>query len=70
MQEVMRNHKGWLIESTQLYSDVTRDFKEDVASQPADGVYIHGLFIENAFWDRRAGKLIETRSRVREMKHK
>ena len=63
-QDVVRNHKGWSAESVQLAFDISRDFKDDVVSFPASGVYIHGLYLENACWDRRAFKLTDARTRV------
>ena len=34
--------------------------KEDISVAPSEGVYIHGLFIEGAGWDRKAIKLNES----------
>lgn len=38
--------------------------REDITSQPNEGVYIHGLFLDGAGWDRRASKLIESTPKV------
>ena len=63
-QEVTRSHKDWYIEDVHLVSNVMREFQADIASHPAEGVYIHGLHLENAHWDRRGSKLVEARTRV------
>jgi dynein heavy chain len=63
-QEVTRNHKGWALDMVILHNDVTRSYKDDITSAPAEGVYVHGLFIENASWDRRGCRLIEAKPKV------
>lgn len=63
-QEVTRAHKGWALDSVVLHNDVIRAMKEDINSPPSEGVYIYGLYLDGAGWDRRGCKLIEPQPKV------
>jgi dynein heavy chain len=63
-QEVTRAHKGWALDSVVLHNEVTRTYKDDIANPPQEGVYIHGLYLDGAGWDRRGSRLIESANKV------
>ena len=63
-QEVTRAHKGWALDSVVLHNEVLRQMKADIASPPQEGVYVHGLFLDGAGWDRRGCKLTEPLPKV------
>ena len=62
--QVARAHKGWALDSVVLHNDVTKLNKEEITSPPAEGVYIFGLFMDGAGWDRRNTKLVEPTPKV------
>lgn len=61
-----RQHKGWSLDCVILQNLVTRFNKEDIHDPPPEGVYIYGLFLEGASWDRKQGRLMESRAKVGE----
>ena len=63
-QEITRMHKGWALDSVILANDVTKYSKEDVTSSPQEGVYVYGLFLDGAGWDRRNCRLTEAQPKV------
>ena len=63
-QEVTRAHKGWALDSVILQNDVLKMYKDDITTAPSEGVYVYGLFLEGAGWDRRGNKLVEPPPKV------
>ena len=59
-----RAHKGWALDTVILHNDVTRYAKDDIAQPPQEGVYVYGLYLEGAGWDRRGSKLVEPKPKV------
>ncbi|XP_056424627.1 dynein axonemal heavy chain 8 isoform X2 [Hyla sarda] len=64
IQEAVRAHMCWALDSMTVENVVLRQMKEEITTPPSDGVYIHGLFLEGAGWDRRNSKLVECTPRV------
>lgn len=63
-QEISRSHEGWSLDSAVLSSQVTKFNADEIHEPPSEGVYVCGLFIEGAAWDRKAGRLIEARPKI------
>uniref|UniRef100_A0A8C2VG97 Dynein axonemal heavy chain 8 n=1 Tax=Chinchilla lanigera TaxID=34839 RepID=A0A8C2VG97_CHILA len=63
-QEVTRAHKGWALDTVTIHNEVLRQTKEEITAPPAEGVYIYGLYMDGAAWDRRNGKLTESTPKV------
>ncbi|KAI4895809.1 hypothetical protein NFI96_021985 [Prochilodus magdalenae] len=63
-QEVTRAHKGWALDTVTLHNEVLKQTKEDITAAPAEGVYVYGLYLDGAGWDRRNCRLIESTPRM------
>uniref|UniRef100_A0A8C2XSQ6 Dynein axonemal heavy chain 5 n=1 Tax=Cyclopterus lumpus TaxID=8103 RepID=A0A8C2XSQ6_CYCLU len=63
-QEITRANKGCALDRMVLCNEVTRWMKDDIAQPPAEGVYVYGLYLEGAGWDRRSCKLIDSKTKV------
>ncbi|XP_025766322.1 dynein heavy chain 5, axonemal [Oreochromis niloticus] len=68
-QETTRSNlsRGWALDTVTLSNDVTKMMREDVSAPPPEdvgGVYIYGLFLGGAGWDRRGAKLAEAPPKV------
>ncbi|NWT02283.1 DYH9 protein, partial [Mionectes macconnelli] len=60
MQTTARKNK-WPLDRMALQCDVTKKCREDFASPPREGAYVHGLFMEGARWDAQAGLITDAR---------
>jgi len=62
-QEVTRMHRGqlWALDEVDYHTEVIELERPDqVKSAPKEGVYVHGLFIDGARWDKGTGSLAES----------
>ena len=66
-QEVTRKHKSdkWALDDVVYHTEVT-NFKgfDEVKSPPAEGIYIHGLFLDGAAWSKPEAQLIESQPKT------
>ncbi|NXX28105.1 DYH9 protein, partial [Nicator chloris] len=60
MQTTARRNK-WPLDKMTLQCDVTKKSREDFASAPREGAYVHGLFMEGARWDAQSGTITDAR---------
>uniref|UniRef100_A0A667YRJ5 Dynein, axonemal, heavy chain 5 like n=1 Tax=Myripristis murdjan TaxID=586833 RepID=A0A667YRJ5_9TELE len=62
-QEVTRAHKGWALDTVTLHNEVLKKNKEEITAPPA-GVYVYGLYLDGAGWDRKNSRLTESSPKV------
>ncbi|KAH9641787.1 hypothetical protein HF086_003913 [Spodoptera exigua] len=63
-QEVTRAHKGWALDMVTLHNDVTKLTYEEVKTPAPEGVFVHGLYLDGAGWDRRNMRLCESTLKI------
>jgi dynein heavy chain len=64
-QEITRAHKGWALDVVIMASEVTKiQTKEELTAAPKEGVYIYGLFLDGAGWNKRDSCLCEQQAKV------
>ncbi|CAF4197044.1 unnamed protein product, partial [Rotaria sordida] len=63
-QEVTRMHKGWSLDTVTIDNIVLRSYKDDIREAPNEGVYVYGLYLEGAGWNRKNIRLHESQNKV------
>uniref|UniRef100_A0AAQ4Q6E3 AAA+ ATPase domain-containing protein n=1 Tax=Gasterosteus aculeatus aculeatus TaxID=481459 RepID=A0AAQ4Q6E3_GASAC len=63
-QEVTRANKGWALDTVTLTNKVLKHAREDITASPTEGVYVYGLYLEGAGWDKNNTHLIESSAKV------
>ncbi|XP_037644332.1 dynein heavy chain 8, axonemal-like isoform X1 [Sebastes umbrosus] len=63
-QEVTRANKGWALDTVTLHNKVLKQAMEEITASPTEGVYVYGLYLEGAGWDRKNTYLIESTPKV------
>ncbi|XP_027145030.1 dynein heavy chain 8, axonemal isoform X2 [Larimichthys crocea] len=63
-QEVTRANKGWALDTVTLHNKVLKQAMEEITASPKEGVYVYGLYLEGAGWDRKNTHLIESSPKV------
>ena len=64
MQDVARRHQGWALDEVVMFSEPTKNDAKDVRAGPEEGVYVHGLWIDGAGWDKKRVCLVEQAPKV------
>lgn len=63
-QVVARANVGWALDKVVLSNDATKLEPADCKKPPLVGVYVHGMFLDGAGWDRKNMRLVEARNKI------
>uniref|UniRef100_A0A1A9WR67 AAA+ ATPase domain-containing protein n=1 Tax=Glossina brevipalpis TaxID=37001 RepID=A0A1A9WR67_9MUSC len=63
-QEVARAHQGWALDQVSMTNEVLKINLDEAKKPPKEGIYVHGLFLDGAGWDRKTSRLIESANKV------
>ena len=63
-QETTRAQKKWSLDSVILQNEVMKFSLEDCKEGPKSGVYVHGLYLDGAGWNRKEMKLAEATNKI------
>uniref|UniRef100_A0A1I8M6Y8 AAA+ ATPase domain-containing protein n=1 Tax=Musca domestica TaxID=7370 RepID=A0A1I8M6Y8_MUSDO len=63
-QEVARAHHGWALDQVSMTNEVLKIGTEECKKPPKEGVYVHGLYLDGAGWDRKTSRLVESTNKV------
>ncbi|NWV69074.1 DYH8 protein, partial [Malurus elegans] len=63
-QEATRAHKDWALDKVAVHNEVLKLNREEITSSPSEGVYIYGLYLEGAGWDKRRSILVESSPKI------
>uniref|UniRef100_A0A3B3YBZ9 AAA+ ATPase domain-containing protein n=1 Tax=Poecilia mexicana TaxID=48701 RepID=A0A3B3YBZ9_9TELE len=63
-QEVTRANKGWALDTVTLNNKVLKKARDEITAPPSEGVYVHGLYLEGAGWNRKNIHLSEPSPKV------
>ena len=59
-----RAHSGWALDDVAVVTEVTKFDPDDVKDGPAEGVYVHGLYLDGCGWSKKESKLVEAPAKV------
>jgi len=62
-QETARQNK-WPLDDCTLRNEVTKMDYEQVKEAPSTGMYVHGLFLDGAAWDKKEMSLVDSPPKV------
>jgi len=66
-QEVCRAHTkdGWALDDCVNTFDVLKQERDDIKAGPPEGIYIYGLYLDGARWDKSKNCLVDSEPKVR-----
>merc|ERR1711988_698738 len=59
--QVTARSKGLALDEMRIHTEVTDKSSDQVQAQPAEGTYVHGMFMEGARWDKAANCIADSK---------
>lgn len=63
-QETARAQNGWPLDKVILQNEVMKFMREDCKEVPKSGVFVYGLYLDGAGWNRKEMKLQESTNKI------
>ena len=63
-QDVFINQTGWALENCVLSAEVTKLDPTEIKATAENGVFIHGLWLDGASWNKKEAKIVEALNRM------
>ena len=64
MQEVARKHQGWALDEVVMFNEVTKQESTELRAGPEEGVYVHGIILDGAGWDKKRSCMCDQAPKV------
>ena len=64
LQEVTRARDKWALDDVVMFTEVTKFEEADVREAPAEGIYVHGLYLEGCSWNKKEMTLVDSPPKV------
>eukprot|EP00002_Diphylleia_rotans_P028875 TRINITY_DN5840_c0_g1_i3.p1 TRINITY_DN5840_c0_g1~~TRINITY_DN5840_c0_g1_i3.p1 ORF type:complete len:4482 (-),score=987.95 TRINITY_DN5840_c0_g1_i3:157-13602(-) len=58
-QDAVRRKPNWALEDVVILVEILSKEREEIRAPPEEGVYVYGLYLDGAAWDKKANRLVD-----------